>query len=110
MANADLIYTSCGRTVYEVVAVGTPCIALAQNDREMMHLYANINNGVMNLGLGANVKAEKIIEVTKELISKFHLRLEMQKKMQGHQLNSGINRVLEAIFHHYHELRKSDRE
>jgi len=106
MANADLVYTSCGRTVYEVAAVGTPCIALAQNDREMRHLYANFNNGIINLGLGKRVEEEKIIEVTKELISKFHLRMEMQKKMQGHQLNSGVSRVLKAIFHHYHELRK----
>jgi len=109
MAKADLVYTSCGRTVYEVVAVGTPCIALAQSDREMRHLYANINNGVINLGLGKTVEEEKIIEVTAELISKLHLRLEMQKKMQRHQLHSGIDRVLKAIFHHYHELRKDYR-
>ncbi|MEW6614155.1 MAG: glycosyltransferase [Thermodesulfobacteriota bacterium] len=106
MAKADLVYTSCGRTVYEVAAVGTPCIALAQNEREMGHLYANINNGVINLGLGKMVEERKIIEVTEELINKPHLRLEMQKKMQRHDFKSGIDRVLEAIFHHYNEFRK----
>ena len=107
MAKADLVYTSCGRTVYEVAAVGTPCITLAQNEREMWHLYANINNGIINLGLGKTVEEEKIIEVTEELVNKPHLRLEMQKKMQRHDLKSGIDRVLEAIFHHYNKFRKS---
>lgn len=106
MAKADIVYTSCGRTVYEVAAVGTPCIALAQNDREMGHLYANINNGIINLGLGKTVEEKKITEVTEELINKPHLRLEMQKKMQRHDLKSGIDRVLEAMFHHYYEFRK----
>jgi CMP-N-acetylneuraminic acid synthetase/UDP-N-acetylglucosamine:LPS N-acetylglucosamine transferase len=107
MAKADIVYTSCGRTVYEVAAVGTPCIALAQNEREMGHLYANINNGIINLGLGKTVEERKIIEVTKELVNKPHLRLEMQKKMQRYDFKSGIDRVLEAIFHHYNEFRKS---
>lgn len=110
MAKADLVYTSCGRTIYEVAAVGTPCIAIAQNDREMMHLYANINNGIINLGLGEQVEETKLIEVTKELMSKLHLRMDMQRKMQRHDLKSGIDRVLKAIFHHYNELRKNHYE
>jgi CMP-N-acetylneuraminic acid synthetase/spore coat polysaccharide biosynthesis predicted glycosyltransferase SpsG len=110
MAKADLVYTSCGRTIYEVAAVGTPCIALAQNDREMMHLYANINNGIINLGLGEQVEETKLIEVTKDLFNKFHFRMEMQEKMQRHDLKSGIDRVLKAIFHHYNELREGHYE
>ena len=106
MAKADIVYTSCGRTIYEVATVGTPCIALAQNDREMGHLFANINNGIINLGLGKTVDEKKIVEVTEELISKPYLRVEMRRKMQRHDLRSGIDRVLKAIFHHYYEFRK----
>lgn len=106
MERADLIFTSCGRTVYEVAAIGTPCITLAQNQREMGHLFANINNGILNLGLGKSVNEEKIIEVTQELCKKPRLRMEMHKKMERHDLKSGIERVLKAIYHNYEQGRE----
>jgi CMP-N-acetylneuraminic acid synthetase/spore coat polysaccharide biosynthesis predicted glycosyltransferase SpsG len=106
MEKADLVFTSCGRTVYEVAAIGTPCITLAQNDREMGHLFANINNGIVNLGLGKAVDEDKIIETTQELIRKPQLRMEMRKKMERHDLKSGITRVLKAIFQNYDQFRE----
>jgi hypothetical protein len=37
---ADLVITSAGRTVYEVAAIGTPCLEMCQNAREQQHLFA----------------------------------------------------------------------
>ena len=107
MERSDLVFTSCGRTVYEVAAIGTPCITLAQNQREMGHLFANINNGIINLGLGETVNEDKIIEVIRDLSKKPQLRTEMRKKMERHDLRSGIDRVLKAIFDNYEQFREN---
>src|SRR5690606_26741638 len=36
---ADVVVTSCGRTVHEAAACGTPTIAIAVNEREMRHVH-----------------------------------------------------------------------
>ena len=46
MYEADIAFTSAGRTVYELASIGTPTIVLAQNEREMLHTFANSNNGI----------------------------------------------------------------
>ena len=45
MLKADIIFTSAGRTVYEVASLGVPCIVLAQNKRELTHYFASSENG-----------------------------------------------------------------
>ena len=51
MFKADIIFTSAGRTMYEVCSLGVPTICLCQNDREMTHVFANETNGFINMGL-----------------------------------------------------------
>ncbi|RKY57872.1 MAG: hypothetical protein DRP95_06525 [Candidatus Latescibacterota bacterium] len=98
---ADLVFTSAGRTVYEIASVGVPCVVLAQNAREMTHMFASSANGIVNLGLGADVSEEQISQVTQELIEDFSTRQEMQRRMLSTDLREGINRVIDAIFRIY---------
>ena len=68
MLEADLIFTSAGRTTYEVASIGVPTIVLAQNDRELTHFFASSEFGFINLGLGYNVSNELLL---KELVNSY---------------------------------------
>ena len=41
MLEADIVFTSAGRTIYEVASIATPAIVMAQNAREMTHFFAS---------------------------------------------------------------------
>jgi len=68
MYKADLIITSNGRTVYEVVALRTPVITISQNLREESHLFAKICKGIVNLGLHSELQASAIFNGIKRIV------------------------------------------
>jgi CMP-N-acetylneuraminic acid synthetase/spore coat polysaccharide biosynthesis predicted glycosyltransferase SpsG len=55
MRAADLAVTSAGRTVIECASQGLPSIVIAQNARETTHSFADVDHGIMNLGLGVDL-------------------------------------------------------
>ncbi len=97
MIAADLIFTSAGRTVYEVASLGVPAIVMAQNSREMTHFFANENHGFLNLGLGSEVNEEIIYEHFKHLCNDSALRHLMSCKMKQIDLRGGRQRVQQLI-------------
>lgn len=94
---ADLAFTSQGRTVYELATIGVPAVVMAQNEREMKHTFAQMNNGFLNLGLGINVADETIETTFRWLVDTPQIRKEMQSLMMRHDLKSGIKRVIGLI-------------
>jgi spore coat polysaccharide biosynthesis predicted glycosyltransferase SpsG/CTP:molybdopterin cytidylyltransferase MocA len=58
LASARVVVTSCGRTLYEAAAVGTPAIAIAQNTRETTHGHLGMEYGNIYLGHHALVTPE----------------------------------------------------
>lgn len=94
---ADLAFTSQGRTVYELATMGVPAVVMAQNEREMKHTFAQMNNGFLNLGLGINVADETIETTFRWLVETPQIRKEMQSLMMRHDLKSGIKRVIGLI-------------
>ena len=75
MLEADLIFTSAGRTTYEVASIGVPTIVLAQNDRELTHFFASSEFGFINLGLGYNVSNELLLKEFIELVNHTSFRV-----------------------------------
>ena len=106
MYDADLIFTSAGRTVYEIASIGVPTIVLAQNDRELLHTFANKKNGFLSLGLGYKVSNEKIKKLITLLINDFDLRKELSRLMLKQNLKSGTHNVINVIFNNYENFRK----
>ncbi len=94
--NADLIFTSAGRTTFEIASIGTPAIVLCQNQRETTHFFAYEKNGFDNLGLGFEVDDKTIVESFKNALV-FENRLNMSKKMLNNNLKSSKARVLRLI-------------
>lgn len=97
MREADLAFTSQGRTVFELASLGVPSIVLAQNEREQLHTFAQMHNGFMNLGLGKDVSPETIESTFKWLVDTKQIRSEMRELMLRHDLKKGINRVVDII-------------
>ena len=97
MLSADLIFTSAGRTIYEVASIATPAIVLAQNNREMTHFFASKENGFLHLGLGYKVSDSEILDRFKYLVENKKTREYMNSLMKSIDLKSGRKRVERLI-------------
>lgn len=97
MLDADIIFTSAGRTVYEIASLGVPCIVLAQNIRELTHYFASSENGFINLGLGSENSYTEILTVFESLITDFQKRIYASNLMKKTDLRSGRKTVINLI-------------
>jgi spore coat polysaccharide biosynthesis predicted glycosyltransferase SpsG len=97
MYNSDLIFTSAGRTIYEIASIGTPAIVLSQNERETTHFFAYEKFGFQNLGLGYDVKEKDILENFIKLVEDKTKRQEMSTLMQNNELKKGRKTVQKII-------------
>lgn len=97
MLDADIIFTSAGRTVYEIASLGVPCIVLAQNIRELTHYFASSENGFINLGLGSENSYTEILTVFESLITDFQKRIYASNLMKKTDLRSGRKIVINLI-------------
>ena len=112
MFKADIIFTSAGRTMYEVCSLGVPTICLCQNERELTHVFANETNGFINMGLGENVERQEIIDQFVNLVNNYELRMEMNQKMLSIDLKNGFENVWAVIREEYRkfELKRQTNE
>lgn len=101
MVNADIIFTSAGRTMYEICSLGIPTICLCQNKREQTHVFANEKNGFINMGLGIEVNENEIIEQFNELLHNYELRKNMNNKMLSIDLKHGFDNIWSIIKTNY---------
>ncbi len=97
MRKADMAFSSQGRTTFELASMGVPTIVMAQNEREQLHRFAQMDNGFINLGLGSGVSDEDILSTFEWLAGAVSIRKEMRKLMLDNDLKSGINKVKRII-------------
>lgn len=97
MKKADIALCSQGRTTFELATMGIPTIVLAQNEREQLHTFAQMDNGFINLGLGSHVSDEDIISTILWLSNATSVRKEMHDLMLSNDLRKGIYRVRRII-------------
>lgn len=103
---ADIVITSNGRTIYEIASIGTPCISISQNEREVRHLFSHICKGIKNLGLAHNVTQDDISAALKELVNNYELRKDMNKRLLKFNIEGGTDRVLRLIFDKFYEWKE----
>ena len=94
---ADIAICSQGRTTFELASMGVPSIVLAQNKREQLHTFAQMDNGFINLGLGSEVSDEDIASTLEWLVNARSVRREMHRLMLENDLRSGVDRVKDII-------------
>ena len=97
MLEADIIFTSAGRTTYEIASIGTPTIVMAQNERELTHFFASSEFGFLNLGLGYNVTKDELYNNFVELIEAYDSREYMSSLMKKNDLKNGRKTIRKLI-------------
>lgn len=109
MFKADIIFTSAGRTMYEVCSLGVPTICLCQNERELTHAFGNNANGFINMGLGINVDDSEIMTQFIELVNDYDKRIAMNEKMLGIDLKNGFENIWAIIKEEYRKFKLNNR-
>ncbi|MDD3591335.1 MAG: hypothetical protein PHO65_01690 [Sulfurovum sp.] len=97
MLEADLIFTSAGRTTYEIASIGTPAIVMAQNERELTHFFASSEFGFLNLGLGYKLSNSELYAVFTDLVNSTENRTYMSQLMKKIDLKNGRRTVIKLI-------------
>lgn len=97
LKNADLIFTSAGRTMYEIATIATPAIVVAQNYRELTHTFGHPYNGFYNLGFWAELSESDYQKAAEDLINNYEMRKLMNQRMCNIDLTKGIDRVMRII-------------
>lgn len=93
MADADLVLTSAGRTVYEAAATGTPVAVLAQGARDATHAHLGFDSGVIFLGIGPLVDDAHIVGVVERLLADPVLRGELSQRLRASIDDRGAARI-----------------
>jgi CMP-N-acetylneuraminic acid synthetase len=96
MLNADLAFTSGGRTTYELASLGIPTVVICQNERELTHKFAAPENGFLHLGLGTKLSGEDIVNAFSKM-TQTELRKDMHHKMLSKKLLQGKQQVIDLI-------------
>jgi len=107
MLEADVVVGSGGMSVYEIAALGTPGIVLAQNAREERRMREFARHGTVEyLGLGTEVEEEQVASAVESLLAGADRRREMSARGRALVDGLGASRAAEAVL----ERRKRRRD
>lgn len=96
MNKCDVAFTSRGRTGFELVFLGIPCVSIAQNKREELHTFLSPKNGINYFGKNPSIN---IIRKTLDeyIFSSKEYRQNLQNKMLAKDLRNGRQNVMNII-------------
>jgi spore coat polysaccharide biosynthesis predicted glycosyltransferase SpsG len=98
MLEADLMVGSGGMSVYEIAALGTPGVVLAQNEREDKRMRDFARHGTVRyLGLGPDVGEESLRAAVEELLRDAPQRRAMSARGPRLVDGEGAARAAEAV-------------
>ena len=98
MLEADLVLCSGGMSVYEIAALGTPGLVLAQNLREESRMRAFARHGTVEyLGLGSEVGERAIASAACALLGDVARRREMSRRGKNLVDGLGATRAAELV-------------
>jgi len=98
IAQADLVLTSGGRTVWEAAAMGVPVVSILQNAREQAHTHLRLSDGVVNLGPSQLLPRGEIRRTIESLLlSDGTLLSDMRSRIDGLTDGKGARRVAGEI-------------
>jgi len=101
---ADLIFTSPNKSMYEICSMGVPTICLCKDDRDVSHVFANANNGFINLGRGDALERQDVVEEFARVVNDFDLRMDLHNKMMSIDLKNGFENILAVIEEEYRKF------
>ena len=95
---STLAITSYGRTIGEFIALSTPVIAFAQNERELTHSFANLSHGCISCGIchDSFQFSQKLFKAI-ESVSDPTLYTELRKRMKSIEILDGLRVTVELL-------------
>ncbi|MFC1928510.1 PseG/SpsG family protein [Chloroflexota bacterium] len=101
-SQCDLAITGAGITLFELAAVGVPCIVLTQEYHEIETADRLESYGfIKNLGLSENVSEEAIYRSINEFIENYSSRKEMSERSREAVDGLGAERVVDVILNEF---------
>ncbi len=98
MLDADLVLCSGGMSVYEIAALGTPGVVLAQNAREDRRMREFSRFGTIEyLGLGVDVDETTILDAVRQILNDPGKRREMSGRGRALVDGYGAARAAEIV-------------
>lgn len=98
MQDADLVVCSGGMSVYEIAALGTPGVVLAQNAREDQRMRAFAQSGTVEyLGLGSELSEAALREAVSALLADTPRRRAMSERGRALVDGLGAARAAEVV-------------
>lgn len=94
MRDADVVVTSCGRTVHEAAALGRPVIAIPANAREELHVHTS---GVIYLGSPWHVPHDELVGALRTLLTKHDVAEQLGRQLRAAVDNHGARRIADLI-------------
>lgn len=105
MLEADLMVGSGGMSVYEIAALGTPGVVLAQNEREDKRMREFARHGTVRyLGLGPDVAEADLFAAVDGLLKDAALRREMSARGRALVDGLGAARAADAVLANHRRL------
>ena len=101
MFKADIIITSASKIMYDACSLAVPTICVCQNDLEKTHVFANVSNGFINMGMGEELTKQEIIAQFVALVNNPELRIEMNNKMKKIDLKHGFENIRSVVQEKY---------
>lgn len=95
--DADIVFSGCGRTLFEIASVGTPAIAIPQNAKEEMHTFASEDNGIVLIPRSTSDLDSEIRRVFNALVSDASWRRELNQRMKAWNFIENKERVLNIL-------------
>lgn len=97
--SSELVVTSNGRTLYEVISYAIPAISIAQNERELRHPLVYVNKGIKFLGLANRIDEDDIANAIEQFVLKPELLVKANRILipYAKDIRRGIKRVLRII-------------
>ncbi|HET7747136.1 MAG TPA: hypothetical protein VFM29_07530 [Vicinamibacteria bacterium] len=109
MLEADVMVGSGGMSVYEIAALGTPGVILAQNTREDRRMRAFAGHGTVEyLGLGTEVEEEAIETSVRALLADAGRRRAMSERGRALVDGFGATRAAEVLLERRRRPRQED--
>lgn len=108
IVKSDIVFTQADRSVFEVCSVGVPCICICQDNRELNNIFADKNNGFINLGLAEEIDESRIATEFRSLADNFELRKAMNERMLAIDLKDGFSNVWTIVKKFYSDFELED--
>jgi spore coat polysaccharide biosynthesis predicted glycosyltransferase SpsG len=111
MLEADLVVGSGGMSVYEIAALGTPGVVVAQNTREEARMRAFERHGTIRfLGLGTEVGEAELRAAVEALLADAAARRTMSERGRALVDGLGASRAAELVLSGARRAEDGDRE